>query len=74
MFHFSPDLLTGSVNVTVDPPVADFPVAMPKLTQVACGDWQNKLHASIGADGAVFGGAYSAACGEKTWYLHPVNL
>jgi D-alanyl-D-alanine carboxypeptidase/D-alanyl-D-alanine-endopeptidase (penicillin-binding protein 4) len=62
------------VNVIVDPGVAGYQVAAPKLTQEDCGDWQAKLHPAIDDHGASFSGTYSSSCGEKIWYVHPYQL
>ncbi len=73
-FHFVPDETTGVVNISIDPPVAGYPVTAPHLVKGSCDDWQSKLRANITADSTNFGGTYAAACGEKTWYLHPYQM
>ncbi|MNK11225.1 D-alanyl-D-alanine carboxypeptidase DacB precursor [compost metagenome] len=70
-FHFLPNPARNQVDITVDPPVATYPVMAPALTNGACGDWQGKLLPNMGRISTNFTGSYSAACGEKTWYLHP---
>lgn len=70
-FRFMPDESTSTVRVTVDPPLAAYPLYAPKLGNGDCGEWRNKLAAVIDSAGARFQGMYSAACGEKTWYVHP---
>ncbi|HJU70557.1 MAG TPA: D-alanyl-D-alanine carboxypeptidase/D-alanyl-D-alanine-endopeptidase [Paucimonas sp.] len=71
--RFAPDESQGMVNVTVDPPVADYPVAAPRLANGDCGDWQRKLDATL-QDGIRFNGSFAIACNEKTWYVHPAHL
>lgn len=73
-FRFVPDEATGLVNINIDPPLTGYPMIAPKLAKDGCDDWQKKLNASVGADSTSFGGTYSAACGEKTWYLHPYQM
>jgi D-alanyl-D-alanine carboxypeptidase/D-alanyl-D-alanine-endopeptidase (penicillin-binding protein 4) len=73
-FQFTPDIVNGLVNVLVDPNVTGYEVAAPKLTRDDCGDWQQKLRATIDERGANFSGTFSALCGEKAWYLHPYQL
>ena len=31
-------------------------------------------HLVIDGSGARFGGTFAAACGEKTWYMHPYQM
>ena len=73
--RFLPDDNKGQVNVTMEPPLAGYSLQMPRLTrETACGDWQGKLQADVGATGVSFAGVYPAACGEKVWYIHPYRL
>ncbi len=73
-FRFMPDAASGSVRVAVEPPLAGYPVAAPKLATGACNDWRSQLQATVGVDGASFGGSYPASCGDKTWYLNPYRI
>ncbi len=70
-FIFQPDEASGLVKVTTDPPIADYPVTGPRLTNGDCGDWHGKLQPAIEDRSARFSGSFSAACGEKSWYMHP---
>jgi D-alanyl-D-alanine carboxypeptidase/D-alanyl-D-alanine-endopeptidase (penicillin-binding protein 4) len=72
-FQFAPSP-TGMLNVVVDPPLAGYGINVPRQADDECGDWQNKLGASFGENGAWFIGSYAAACGEKTWYVHPYRM
>lgn len=74
-FHFAPDPASGAVRVSLDPPLAGYPVAAPKLAASGtCDDWRAGLQPMIEADGARFGGSYPASCGDKTWYLNPYRI
>lgn len=73
-FHFQPDPLRQVVNVTVDPPLANYPVLAPMLSTDACVDWQAGLLATLDQRGVRFSGSFPSSCGEKTWYLHPYSL
>lgn len=73
-FRFQPDEATGTVNMLVDPPMAGYSVTAPKLSNGECGDWQSKLRVAVDRASAVFGGTFSANCGEKTWYVHPYPM
>ncbi|MFC5472692.1 D-alanyl-D-alanine carboxypeptidase/D-alanyl-D-alanine-endopeptidase [Paraherbaspirillum soli] len=73
-FRFAPDQSSGQVNVTVDPPLAAYPIKAPRLGKGGCDDWQGKLQASIDANGASFNGVLPASCGEKTWYVNPYKM
>lgn len=72
--HFLPDTARSVATLQFDPPV-DWPDAQaPRLSNGACGDWQTGLKPQFTPRGVVFDGAYPAACGEKTWYLHPYRV
>ena len=73
-FHFVPDETTGTVAASVDPPLAAYPVYAPALANGECGDWRASLRAVIDSAGARFPGVFSAACGEKSWHVHPYQL
>src|SRR5450830_1701116 len=73
--RFIPDEVTGQISVTMEPPLACYTLSAPRLSKDAvCGDWQGKLQADVGAGSTLFNGSYSAACGEKVWYLHPYRM
>jgi D-alanyl-D-alanine carboxypeptidase/D-alanyl-D-alanine-endopeptidase (penicillin-binding protein 4) len=46
-FRFQPDESSGLVKVVTDPPIADYPVTGPRLTNGDCGDWHGKLQPAI---------------------------
>ncbi|MDB5763650.1 MAG: dacB [Herminiimonas sp.] len=73
-FRFVPDEASGLVKILVDPPVAGYPVAAPRLSNGECGDWKGKLFAAFNGNGTSFGGTYSSSCGDKTWYVHPYQM
>ncbi|HJV76410.1 MAG TPA: D-alanyl-D-alanine carboxypeptidase/D-alanyl-D-alanine-endopeptidase [Noviherbaspirillum sp.] len=73
-FRFVPDATNTAVGMTVDPPLAAYPVYPPRLANGDCGDWRGKLVASINGRSARFNGVYSAACGEKIWHVHPYQM
>jgi len=61
----------GSARVIADPPLAgvQWPAAVP-LAAGSCGDWRAGLRADFGDPlRPRFTGAYTAACGERTWPL-----
>ncbi|HVK94537.1 MAG TPA: D-alanyl-D-alanine carboxypeptidase/D-alanyl-D-alanine-endopeptidase [Noviherbaspirillum sp.] len=73
-FRFMPDTARATVAVTVDPPLAAYPVDAPLLSGGDCGNWQAALNATVDEAGARFKGVYAAACGERTWYVHPYPM
>jgi len=73
-FHFLPDASRRVVNVSVDPPLAAYSITGPILSDGPCVDWQARLMPSLDRNGANFAGTLPAACGEKTWYLHPYQM
>lgn len=73
-FRFTPDPATRSVQVTIDPPLAPYNLAAPRLTNGDCGAWRAGLRAIIDPSGAYFPGTMSASCGEKIWYVHPFQM
>jgi len=72
-FRFIPNPSLNSVSVVMDPPMADYAVTGPRLTNGDCGDWQRKLGAVL-TTGADFSGGFAASCGEKTWYAYPYQM
>lgn len=73
-FHFLPDASRRVVNVSVDPPLAAYPITAPTFSDGPCVDWQAKLQPTLDRNGTSFSGTFPAACGEKTWYLHPYQM
>lgn len=73
-FHFLPDPARHLVDVSVDPPLAGYPITPPVLLDGTCADWQAKSLPALNRKGASFAGTFAAACGEKTWYLHPYQM
>ncbi|MFI4940479.1 MAG: D-alanyl-D-alanine carboxypeptidase/D-alanyl-D-alanine-endopeptidase [Burkholderiales bacterium] len=73
-FHFSPGAAGGMPTVAVDPPLAGYEIATPQPSNDECGDWQTKLGANFNQNSVRFTGSYAAACGEKTWYVHPYQM
>ena len=73
--RFVPDTTAGVVNVTLDPPLADFSVKAPVLGAGNCDDnWQDKLQQDSDEKSLSFNGIFAASCGEKIWYLHPYKM
>ncbi|HYD95060.1 MAG TPA: D-alanyl-D-alanine carboxypeptidase/D-alanyl-D-alanine-endopeptidase [Noviherbaspirillum sp.] len=70
-FRFAPDEARGAVSVTVDPPLAAYPLYAPVLSGGDCGDWRLRLNAAIDSNSARFNGAYAASCGVRFWHVHP---
>lgn len=73
-FRFLPDEVNGQVRIVLDPPLAGYKVAVPRLTNGDCGDWKGKLQAAFNGSGTVFAGTYPASCGDRTWYVHPYHM
>jgi D-alanyl-D-alanine carboxypeptidase/D-alanyl-D-alanine-endopeptidase (penicillin-binding protein 4) len=74
--RFVPDTASGTVNVTLDPPLADFAVQEPALGAGVCnGDsWKSLVQESSDEKSITFKGIFPASCGEKIWYLHPYTM
>ena len=72
--QFMPVTAGGMPSITVDPPLANVDIVAPVWTNDDCGDWQSKLGVDIGVGQFRFPGRYSAACGDKTWYVRPYQL
>jgi D-alanyl-D-alanine carboxypeptidase/D-alanyl-D-alanine-endopeptidase (penicillin-binding protein 4) len=73
-FRFAPDEAGRRVHLAVDPPLAGYPIFLPRLSDGECGDWRAKLKPAIDGAGARFGGAFPASCGEKIWHVHPYQM
>lgn len=73
-FQFLPRADKKRVDVSIDPPIADYPVRPPQLSNDACGDWHTKSGLELGAHGAQFNGTFAVTCGEKSWYLNPYQM
>ncbi|MGH8806821.1 MAG: D-alanyl-D-alanine carboxypeptidase/D-alanyl-D-alanine endopeptidase [Noviherbaspirillum sp.] len=73
-FRFQPNEARTSVGMAVEPPLAAYPIHAPRLANGDCGDWRGKMQPSIDGAGARFDGVFSAACGEKIWYVHPYQM
>jgi D-alanyl-D-alanine carboxypeptidase/D-alanyl-D-alanine-endopeptidase (penicillin-binding protein 4) len=72
--RFMPDVAAGKVNVTLDPPLADFAIRPPALGDGPCENWQGKVEEAFDEKSAIFNGVFPASCGEKVWYLHPYRM
>jgi D-alanyl-D-alanine carboxypeptidase/D-alanyl-D-alanine-endopeptidase (penicillin-binding protein 4) len=71
-FNFSPDPVSGTIQVSADPKPAQLELVQSvKAGKGPCGDWRSQLKADFQAGGAqakaVFSGLYPAECGEKSW-------
>ena len=74
---FAPDEASGTVNVTVEPKLAGLPVrSTVRLAQGACADFRSyPVKPKIDMTGGIaVSGTYAAACGAKSWWLHPFEL
>ncbi len=73
-FIFAPNLARDTVEVRVEPPLANIVIqGTPRLAPGDCGDWHSALLAAFdnraeSAD-ATFRGHYPIACGERDWYV-----
>ena len=69
-----PNPASGTALVSVDPPLAGVTIAAPELSNEECGDWQAKLRLDVTPTRIGFAGKMPAACGEKTWNVHPYGM
>jgi D-alanyl-D-alanine carboxypeptidase/D-alanyl-D-alanine-endopeptidase (penicillin-binding protein 4) len=71
---FVPRPHSGSVMVTVEPPLPQVKVVNRlRLTDGACGDWEDRLRAAIDDSGnaatIAYDGRFAASCGEKQRHI-----
>jgi len=71
---FTPDAISGTVSVNVEPRLDDVMLGRsPALDGSECGDWRSAVGASFvtAADRAsvAFAGRYAANCGERDWWV-----
>lgn len=69
-FRFFPDKANNRVGVDIEPPLTDYIIDTPFLSDSSCKNWKKKMHAMVNSKQIRFDGAYPAACGEKTWIMH----
>lgn len=69
-FNFKPDMKKKRVYLNTTPPIADYIIDSPFLSNDACGQWKKQLLAMHNSKQIRFNGAFPAACGEKTWVMH----
>ena len=71
-FQFYPDPGAGVVRIAADPPIVEIANAV-RLTEGGCGEWRDRIKADFqpqpASPRAVFGGSYSASCGEHDWHV-----
>ena len=78
LLHFSPDPASRTASVISEPPLAGLTVqtSVP-LNSDDCATWRGALRADFSnPDRIVFGGSYSARCGEQIWpvaYVDPAS-
>ncbi|MEO7127432.1 MAG: D-alanyl-D-alanine carboxypeptidase/D-alanyl-D-alanine-endopeptidase, partial [Rhodoferax sp.] len=78
LLHFSPDPASRTASVISEPPLAGLTVqtSVP-LNSDDCAAWRGALRADFSnPDRIVFGGSYSARCGEQIWpvaYVDPAS-
>lgn len=74
-YSFVPQAGTQIVHVALMPPLAG--ARAPRTVRAAegaCGDWHNKLRADFSRPlEPVFRGAFPLSCGERSWYLSPIE-
>jgi D-alanyl-D-alanine carboxypeptidase/D-alanyl-D-alanine-endopeptidase (penicillin-binding protein 4) len=68
--NFIPQPHTGSVAMTIEPPLPQVKVVNHlRLTDGACGDWEDRLRATVDDNGnaatIAYDGRFAASCGEK---------
>ncbi|HEY4317426.1 MAG TPA: D-alanyl-D-alanine carboxypeptidase/D-alanyl-D-alanine-endopeptidase [Herbaspirillum sp.] len=76
--RFMPDSASGTVHVTLDPPLADVAIRAPALglgVGTCDGEkWRDQVQEASDEKTVIFNGIFPAACGEKVWYLHPYKM
>ena len=73
--HLAPDNARGAVQLAADPVLYRYPIKSPALTAGPCaGDWRQPIKVEFANNSASFDGAFAAACGDKTWEIHPYQL
>ena len=71
---FTPDENAGAVTISVEPRGLPVRVGV-NLTKGACAEFRAyPVKAKVDASGIQLSGNYSAACGVKTWWLHPFEM
>lgn len=73
-FQFLPRSDKKRVDVTIDPPIADYPVTPPQLSKDDCGDWHAKSGLTLSARSVQFNGTFPLSCGEKSWYVQAYQM
>jgi D-alanyl-D-alanine carboxypeptidase/D-alanyl-D-alanine-endopeptidase (penicillin-binding protein 4) len=73
-FVFAPNAAGDAVDLRAEPSLAEVALgAPPKLGGGDCGDWRGTIGARFVNRGATasaaFAGSFSAACGERDWYV-----
>lgn len=73
-FQFLPDDTNRKVRVSIDPPIANYTVGVPSLSEGNCNGWLEKLGAEVNNGSARFSGTYDNGCGDKAWFMHPYQM
>jgi len=73
-FGFAPNATADAVDLKIEPALARIGVGPPpRLGAGDCGDWRAAVGATFADHGtraeAAFAGRYSAACGEREWWV-----
>ena len=73
---FAPDEAASLVNVSAEPRPFGLPLRVSvKLVQGPCVDFRSyPVKPKFDTSGITVSGTYAAACGVKTWWLHPYEL
>jgi len=69
-----PDLASGTAIATSDTPLDGVSLGTPMLSNEECGAWQSKLQLVVTPAQINFSGKMPAACGEKSWSIHPYGM
>ncbi|MES2831117.1 MAG: D-alanyl-D-alanine carboxypeptidase/D-alanyl-D-alanine-endopeptidase [Pseudomonadota bacterium] len=72
--RFKPDLASNTALMTADAPLDGVALVAPALSGEECGAWQGKLQLVVTPTQIGFNGKMPAACGEKSWSIHPYGM
>lgn len=64
----------GTVLATLDPPMADFSVTAPRLVNLDCGNWKDKLGLNLSDNTLEIGGTFASNCGDQILNVYPYQL
>ena len=69
-----PDLASRRVQISAEPPMQDFSITPPVLTDDACGNLREQLRPVLDGRALRFDGGFPAQCGERQLALHAYTM